>query len=52
MNAVQKEINARLINERELPPVKKGLNSTQLTFIVVGIFTLITLVLNHYGLIK
>jgi len=53
MNAVQKEINARLMAEREAStPKKSELSTTTMTFIVVGFFALVTLVLNHYGLIQ
>lgn len=53
MNAVTKEINSRLQKERELSaPTKRGLSDTQWTFVVIGFFTVVAIVLNSLGLIQ
>lgn len=54
MNAVQKEIAARLDSEREqsAPATKQGLTTNQWTAIIIGIFTVMAAVLNHFGLIQ
>lgn len=54
MNAVQKELAARIESEREAQaykPVKSGLTANQWTLIVIGIFTIMAVVLNQLGLI-
>lgn len=54
MNAVQKEINARLMAEREqsAPTTKQGLTTNQWTAIVIGFFTVMAIVLTQLGLIQ
>ena len=54
MNAVTREITARLEKEREeaKPVSKSGMSTTTMTLLVVGFFTVVALVLNQFGLIK
>jgi hypothetical protein len=54
MNAIKREITARLEKEREETPISKGnvtLTANQWTLLVVAIITVATLVLNQFGLI-
>lgn len=54
MNAVKREITSRLEKEREATPISKGnvtLTANQWTLLVVAIITVVTVVLNQFGLI-
>lgn len=54
MNAVKREMTARLEKEREATPISKGnvtLTANQWTLLVVAIITVVTVVLNQFGLI-
>jgi hypothetical protein len=55
MTAIQKEISARLQKERDItsaaPAKARGLTDTQWTFVVIGLFTVMAIVLNQLGLI-
>lgn len=54
MNAIKREVTSRLMSEREATPISKGnvtLTANQWTLLVVAIITVITVVLNQFGLI-
>lgn len=55
MNAVKREVASRLMKERETAtPISRGkttLSANQWTLLVVGIITIVTIVLNQFGLI-